>query len=521
MIILGLIGCLIGGAMMETPIIGYIHGENGIAALIFGIIFGLLFLGPGAAMVFYSVKGMIAERWQLPLKDVLEALNPGFKEVTDNRPLSRKLAVFRQHYSEFLQKPRIGENEPIQQDVTQIFRNIMQLQKDRLNRLGLTCEILLRRMAYTKEDGITEKYYSDGKYDIIDVTEQVAAKTIYLKNGKPVYTKVDKELANYTVLQAKSTGPRRFICPNCGAETTREALLDGCDYCGTRFSVEDLGSRIAVFAFRPDEKLRYEKRLRTRSRLIFLAVCAAVAAVFLGFTIYGIKIAPELLAKADGGIILTLLATIFAVVVASPVYIISFLIVYAGVIIPAVLVLGAAAYFSYRRLQKKRTNPMMDRFYEHTIRKEDPNFSIANFYSSLQNKISSFIYAENARQLQAFSQSDLSGLLAKYRDVVGIDVDYMSITDFSRDEALQHADVDAHLILTRYNGKRCRVRRETMHLKLVKDASCKTQAVCAPAVMRCRGCGSSLDLLQGKFCPQCGRELDLSKFDWVIQEIQV
>lgn len=520
MIILGIILCLIGGALMETPIIGMIHGANGIGAVICGVIFGALFFVPGILFIVSAVKALIHKRFVLPLKDVFEALKPGYREASGDSFLDKPLVSFREHYCEFFGKDYTVENEAIQKDVTQIFRNVLQFQKNRLQRLGLTCELLLKRMAYTKKDGLDTKFYSDGKYKLIDVTEQVAAKTIYKKDGKAIHTKVDKEIANYTIVQAQKVGADTILCPNCGAESTRNALLDGCDYCGTKFTVEDLGSRIAVFAFRPDVQLRYEKYKRARNKLLFILISGAILSVFLGFTVYAIVNAPALLAEADGGIILTTLASFFAILIASPVYILSFLVVNLKYALLPALVLGGAGYFIARQMKKKKNRPMLAQQREQQIRRQDPDFSFANFYSGLQNKLSSVIFAENAQQLQAFAVTDLSRLLGRYSNVVGVDVDYMEITDFRTDNTLQSATVDARLYLTRYNGSRCHVQRQTLTVRLIKDASCKTQAVCAPAVLHCQGCGSSLDLLQGKQCPYCGRELALIHYDWVIAELQ-
>lgn len=521
MFIIGIILCLVGGAMIETPIVGYINHEYGLFNVIAGIVFGALFLVPGVIFFVSDVKERNQQRKEKPLKDVIEALKPGFKEVKGNTFLDRQLADFREHYSAFFKKERIAENEEVQKDVTQIFRNIMQLQKERLNRFGLTSEILMKRMAYTGGSGLSHDDYTDGKYNITDVTEQVAAKTIYRKSGKPVYTKIDKELANYTIIQARKVGDEKVICPNCGAETTRDALLDGCDYCGTKFKVEDLGSRIAVFAFRPDEKLRYEKYARSRNYMIGTLIILAIVAVFVFFTVLAVINGPSLLEEADGGIILTTLASLFSIIIAAPVYILSFLVVYFNIIFPIVLILGVISYFVAKKYRKKKNSPMLVRGQETAIRKSDPNFSIANFYSSLQNKISSVVYAENKEQIQAFAEGNLTGLLGKFSNVVGMDVDRMEMTDYRISGNMQHAAVDVFLFLTRYNGKTCKVKKEKMTVKLRKDAACKTQVVCAPAVMRCGNCGASLDLFRGKQCEYCKQELDLTKYDWAIDEIML
>lgn len=520
--LIGIILCLIGGAMIETPIIGYQGGEYGIVQILAGLVFGALFLIPGVMLIWSAISDRLKNRKKDPyMQELLEALKPGFHEAVGRSKVDQQLLSFRTHYSEFLSKDSVSENETIQQDVTQIFRNILQFQKNRLQRLGLTCEMVIRRMQYTKKEGISTHEFSDGKYRITEITEEVAAKTVYKKAGQEIYTKQDKDTANYTIIQAKQIGGGRMICPNCGAETTREALLDGCDYCGTKFTVEDLGSRIAVFAFRPDFKLRYEKYLRQRNKLLTIALISAVFAVFLGFTIYGIAHFSELLEQADGGIILTLLANLFAVVIASPVYIISFLIVYGNYILPIAAML---AFFSWRiskAIRAAKDAPMLAREREAEIRRFDPNFSIANFYSGVQNKLSSVLFADSQEQIQSFAAGNLTHLLERYRSVVGMDVVSMGITHYAADTHFQHAEVDAVLRLTRYNGKRCFTHREHIRLRLAKAAGCKTQVVCAPAILTCKGCGASLDLLQGKRCTYCGRELELIHYDWVIQDMGV
>lgn len=519
--LLGIPLILVGGALIETPLIGYLHGENGLAALIFGILFGAMFLFAGGMFCWMHIEEL-RKTWRgdVYMKELLEVLKPGFKESKAKSPLDQMLQSFREHYSDFLSKPHVVENEAVQEDVTQIFRNVMQFQKNRLSRLGLTCEMVIRRMRYTDGKGINIDTYSDGKYSVTEVQEEVAAKTIYKKDGKEIYIKQDKDTANYTIIKAQPVGEDQILCPNCGAETTREALLDGCDYCGTKFTVEDLDSRIAVFAFRPDYKLRYEKYLHQRNKLIIIVVLAAVAAVFLGFTIYGALHFSDLLAEASGGIILTLVAELFAVLIASPVFIIAFLIVYGAYIIPVVAILGLISWRITKAVRSIKKSAMLARNREKEIRRSDPNFSIASFYSGVQNKLSSVIFAENQDQIQAFASGDLSHMLGKYSDVVGVDVNRMEIKQYDTDPQLQHMDVEAVLLLTRYNGGKCYTRRERLRVQLKKAASCKTQVVCAPSVLTCKGCGSSLDLLQGKRCPYCGRDLDLMQHDWVIQGMQ-
>ena len=53
---------------------------------------------------------------------------------------------------------------------------------------------------------VYSKTYFDGKYEITDVKEDIAARSVFLKNGKCIYNRVDKDIACYTLINAKSSG---------------------------------------------------------------------------------------------------------------------------------------------------------------------------------------------------------------------------------------------------------------------------------------------------------------------------
>ena len=57
-----------------------------------------------------------------------------------------------------------------------------------------------------------------------------------------------------------------------------------------------------------------------------------------------------------------------------------------------------------------------------------------------------------------------------------------------------------------------------LKLQLEQREHCKTQAVCAPSILKCTKCGGNLSLLEGKICKFCGNELDMKEHDWVITE---
>jgi len=152
------------------------------------------------------------------------------------------------------------------------------------------------------------------------------------------------------------------------------------------------------------------------------------------------------------------------------------------------------------------------------IRTYDSKFSIQSFFGSVQNKLSAIHYADREEQINAFSDVDISGFLASYKDVVDVDIMKMTLCSYEAIEGMQYIVVRAKMILRSLLNGKIIDREEKIKMRLAKSGRCKTQAVCGPSIMKCSTCGGSLSLLEGKKCSYCGHELDLKKYDWVITE---
>ena len=115
----------------------------------------------------------------------------------------------------------------------------------------------------------------------------------------------------------------------------------------------------------------------------------------------------------------------------------------------------------------------------------------------------------------------MSPLTEKYRNVIDVDFQSVSMDSYGADEWFRYASVRAELRLLELRGDTVRERSEKLKLTMIKDAGCKTQAVCGASVLKCRGCGAAISLMEGKTCEYCGRNLDLKLYDWVIAEYRI
>lgn len=457
-----------------------------------------------------------------------EAHDMDFSEEFDvrsenNSRIAEQLEQFRNDYAGYFADAGIRENSPVQNDSTQIFKNILDLQKIRLDRLGINMEFRSVRKEYT-DDSIRMQQFSDRKYAITEVDEEIEAKRKYTQNGKKLFVRTSNQAAHYTILDAKRVGDSdKVLCPNCGNEATRENLIDGCDFCGTKFKVEDLDSKVSSFSFRDKYEIAHAKYKSLRFDYAFNA---NMIFILLGTFFFMFCMLVVLFDEPGGGDVMNPFFWTFSFIAIGLsfgiTFDIPFALFYSFVIFPMLDISASFKYNSKRKLKVLKQKEEEAAKFTDRVREFDKLFSAADFVSDVQNKISSVIFAGNAAEINTFAQTDLSAYLTRYGNVVDYDLNDIIFDDFSVDGGLQKMDLTVKLNLFRLiDGKKIKCFKETLNLKLVKSAECKTQTVCAPRIMRCSGCGHSLSFANGLKCEYCGTSPDLKEYDWVIAEYRV
>ena len=498
-----------GIAMIETPFTG--GGESSIAAKIAMPIFGIMFL----FVAWFFLEPAIEN-----IKGFLNKRNENQQsELLNNQAEPKDMfSIFRADYADFLSDYAV-ENPKVQNDITQFFRNILELKRNRLQKLNIMCRFKSARKNYSEErPPVTASEFSDGKYMIKDVTEGIAASTEYSKNGRIIYSQTCSDIAHYTVAGAKYLTSNEIVCPNCGSTQTKEQLLDGCDYCGTKFMVEDLDEKISDFALRSDYEVQYSRYKGVRKKLgpyVWLGTEAVVCFCYIVYFIFNFK---EIMQESGTGFFSSISLGLLSCIIAAMPFAFIAMALFFSFVFPIIQLGASFNYVSQKILDKQRKAERSDTKMQERVRAFDPYFSISSFYSNIQNKLASVHFAENAAQINAFAACDLSGLQSRYKNVIDIQTDYISLRNYTVENGLQKALVEAVVKLVSLNGEKCSVSSENIKLLCTKSAECKTQIVCSPYVMKCRGCGASISLLEGKTCSYCGTEIDLEKHDWVIRE---
>ena len=479
----------------------------------FGIT-GIIVLNLGTMLFF---NALVKERYRLKLKLYfpLDMIFPAYRIVKDYDQLTSDLSSFKEVYSDFMNNVDSNKsNSRIQDYATQMLWHCIYLQKKRMEKLGVQIGLESSRLSYSLCP-VRSTVYFDGRYNVNNVYEEIyAVRTFRHKNHniKKVY---NKEVAHYTFLSAKNVGKDEVVCPNCGSISSRSNLIDGCDFCGTKFTIEDLDNRVASFGFRRDF-LVIEKKREAIKKVIYpwIFFIVMLSHAYIGFLVFFLRNSnPNLFLRFLSSL---LVAAMFASVAFVP------LIFSIWFIIPVVIFFNLCfkslnnALYSKLVYRSKEEQDQENRMAQ-KVRESDPLFSIQSFFGGVQNKLYAIHFADTKNQVNAFSDLELSSnLLEKYEKVVDIETVSLSMTSYRIEEGVQIATVIAYLLLRKFENNKIRTKKEFLKIQLEKSEHCKTQAVCGPSILKCKKCGGNLSLLEGKICKFCGNELDMREHDWVI-----
>ena len=507
----------IAGVILFVACVGLTEEENAGTVTAFFLLWG------GTVFAWRALhKEVICLEREMPFP--LNKLFPWYPLIPDTTELHSRLHSFRDAYGEYFADPFERENSTLQYHATQMMWHTFALQKRRLQKFGITIRFHAERRAYTPEKmAVRENPYFDGKYNVNEVYEEIDAVRYFSRGNRGLLKVRDNEVAHYTMLSAHKVGEGLITCPNCGNPTTRENLIDGCDYCGTKFTVEDLADRVAAFGFRRDYETNDSKWNGTAAKLSgWIFMLTGLPVFYLGFlgTVNNWSresLPVDILASVGVGVFFGFGFWICGIALFS----------IGGFFVSLLLtIFGIGPHGWKNKLRRPgeydlKIRQSREKEISALVRESDSLFSLQGFFSGVQNKLSAIHFAETNTQVNAFSDCDLSAFLQSYAQVIEADTESMSLDAYEVQDGVRHGKVKARLRLREYINGKLKTRTETVQMELEKSAECKTQAVCAASVLTCKGCGSSLSLMEGKTCHYCGRELDLKRYDWVITSYRI
>lgn len=532
--ILGLIAAfVVGAAMVEM---GFTEPDFELPSRIFSIVCGIIMMLPGLIVVppawadYRKKKKEQEEEEKKGAKEKRKIL--GFLKMQEKVLITEEksargqsITAFRESFRQFFLAKYIAENSALQNDVTQLYWNILALQKRKLEKKNVCMEFTSKRIRYGAYPDHTERTYSDGKYEISEVTETLEARKVFYKDGRRIGSEKCSRLANVILVDPKTDKKERVYCLNCGAETTREQLLDGCDYCGTRYSVEDLDEKVSGFSFGHDYDLAYSQYQDARSRFSLWVSLLVGIPIGIFSLIGGIGAVMEGASESNGPI-MTLAAVLITVAFVTFSAILLSLVFFYFFIFPGIQILASFLHLVGVNLEALKKAKETDPKIEAGIREEDPLFSRTGFYAHLQNMLATVYMGLSDDEILAFSEGEEAEkeILSQrhiFEDVINVSTNWMRIVSYGMDKGMSQMIVEGYLTLTKERNGRLKREKRHIRLQVSREADCRTKVVAGPSFYRCKGCGRAMNILSGKKCEYCGRVRNMTSMDWTLTHFKI
>ena len=377
---------------------------------------------------------------------------------------------------------------------TQPFWQSMRLSKRRMQKHGLVIEEVVK-----DEPGTfirTQKTGEDGNNFVGAFKRRIQTRMNIYKDGKKIYSDKNHKLSTVDFIKAKVEG-NKAICPNCGGEGLIASFIDGCDYCGSKFSVRDFEEKVSSYSTEENAAKKTGnalKRVLVTSLLLFIVSCIIVVIAF-AIAIGLMKEEMSLMQKTNASILAMGLSMIIPVIV------------------QVVFYFGILAAIMALRLRANEKGRIVN---EKIVEKVIPNFVVSDFAENLEYKLRNIHMAENAGEVNVFADFDLTESVNSYQDVIECYMTRLEFVsaDFVEDKYIVNANVTMRV--SRICGKRIKTENEVISITLSLKKGCMERRIGAISRYSCAGCGSNVSLLNGGVCEFCQMKLDYENYSFLI-----
>lgn len=422
------------------------------------------------------------------------------------REMETVAGSFQHTYREYF-KGNVND-EKLLELTTQPFWQSMRLSRRRLQDKGLEMEVELHPQPGKKSDWITIMKYKKSPIDYKMVTRgdgqneygvygnDVCVKRKFFKNGKVISKKETVEHHTLTCLKSRVEG-EQAACPNCGYVGTIASFTDGCDACGSRFTVHDFEPKVSGFSLEENAYIKVSNLIKNAQTYM------SIVYVIIMISMFSLVLISEKYPNAPWleDTIQSVGTGIMGVFRSVPIFVV--------VILGLTMVQAVLQYLIAKPIKGENVAKQVMR-----------DISVNDFYQNLEYKIRNIHLTNQVSEVESFAKCNLGTVLSSYQDVVDCDMTRLAFVSGRRDADCYHLTCKARLRNAQYKGKRIKYGYEDVLVNVHGKRDVVDKEVTAMRMYRCENCGSTLNLLEGAKCASCGTEYDLEKYDWVIDSYQ-
>ena len=341
--------------------------------------------------------------------------------------------------------------------------------------------------------------YADDKYKTKAFCRPCRFEGKFYRGTKQIYSYKEKRnlFQSITFRKNPEVGENEeYICPNCGAGTTIKGLLDGCDYCQTRFKMDELFPKVTGFYMLKDftgskKDLAWEI---LRIVLPTILVCFLISAYFECF-VNGNGLFP-------GALIALLQGSIIGLVIGY--------LLWCVYKVGSVLVTGAESADMLVGASGSKQK------FEKQMKKYSPEFSYAFFTNKVISMLRVLLYAKDVKEIPFYAGESVGDL---FEDIA--DAHFrgsMGLKKFEVKDNYCYVTVDAYMDVI-YAKTGIRKKEVTYRMELRKDISVPMDMNFSIARIHCPNCNTSFDATRRCDCPACGTRYEVTD-DWVVLSVK-
>lgn len=384
-------------------------------------------------------------------------------------------------------------------------RFTLELQKQKLQSLGLGMQVQFRKP--DMDDGrVVVLYYGDSVFvnSIIGAGRHITTKIS--NSGNEIFSS-DAEGGLTIIMQDLKQGgvpspETAMCCPNCGAPSTLGKLESGCEFCNTKFLMDELYPKVMHFFIKEDSKAVFDKKQLKKYIVCCTGFFLAVTTVSTLFNAFNGKLDnPRLLIDSAFSIL--------------------------GSIIPGAI-FGAGAWYiansigSVKMLGKNArggSKMMKSLIFCNKMHTLDPSFSTEYFRDKSMSLLKFMLYSQNPQEL-TICHCD-KPIPDKLREIVDITYYNSGVNKYSIRNGVCDVSLTFYTDSLHYRSGKIIRESDKIRMSLRKVIKKPIDLGFSVMAVTCPSCNASFDAAKVKVCPFCGSTYPLEENEWVVTDISI
>ena len=412
----------------------------------------------------------------------------------------------KQHYQQFAKQLSDWYcNGKTPELASQDTRFTLELQKQKLRSLGLDMQIQFRKPNVCK-NGVGALSYGDSVFvnSIIGGSKHI---TTNIRSSQNEIYSSDAEGGLTIVMQNLKEGgapspDTAMCCPNCGAPSTLGKLESGCEFCNTKFLMDELYPKVMHFFIQEDSKALFDTK---QIKKYFVGCTGFILAILFVSTLF----------KAFTGKMnrFNLLTDIASGLLASVILGILF---------------GVGAWFIVNSIgtiklmgKDARGGSKMAKslIFCHKMHTLDPTFSTEYFRDKSMSLLKLMLYSQNPQELTICCCD--KPIPEKLREIVDITYKNSGVNKYSIRDGVCDVSLTFYTDSLHYRGGKILRESDKIRMSLRKVIKKPTDLGFSVMAVTCPSCGASFDAEKTKNCPFCGNIYPIEENEWVVTDIRI